>query len=416
VQATAAPGLEELLGQLERPLKIARGAGDTHNSLVFFGHRLVLKLFRKLEGGLNPDIEVTRHLAEKTPFRRVPRVLGTLNYQPPQGEPIALAALQELLPQESSGWDHALEEVRRYLEWAKSQAHLAAPFAPDGRSLLQRAAAEPSPAIREAIGAYLSAAATLGQRTAELHLGLAEAAGDPDFAPEPLLRGDLAILARGLWQQVRAALRELQQNLDRLPEELREPARRLLRARQALLGQVSSLASQPLDACKIRCHGDYHLGQVLRRENDFHILDFEGDPARPLVERRRKGCPLADVAGMLRSFSRDAYAGLLAASQDRPDDFAPLEPWVSAWCEGTAAEFLRHYLQTAGDAVFLPKDRDQLGRWLQAFGLEKSCGELVYELGHRPDWVRIPLTAILGPWGAEQGSAAVVSDGAAGGG
>ncbi|HEY7157435.1 MAG TPA: hypothetical protein VH575_26005, partial [Gemmataceae bacterium] len=148
-------------------------------------------------------------------------------------------------------------------------------------------------------------------------------------------------------------------------------------------------------AAKIRCHGDYHLGQVLRVENDYIILDFEGEPARPVRERRAKQSPLKDVAGMLRSYHYAAYAGLFAFTQSHPEDFVRLEPGAELWFQWVSAAFLREYRAAAVGAGFLPDDSAWFAALLDAFMLEKALYELHYELNHRPDWVRIPLRGIL---------------------
>jgi maltose alpha-D-glucosyltransferase/alpha-amylase len=150
-----------------------------------------------------------------------------------------------------------------------------------------------------------------------------------------------------------------------------------------------------VDAARIRIHGDYHLGQVLYANNDFFILDFEGEPARSLAERRAKYSPLKDVAGMLRSFSYAAYAGLLAHTARRPDDLERLEAWANLWEEWSSAVFLKAYRETAGGASFLPADERQFQRLLDAYLLDKALYELLYELNNRPSWVRIPLRSIL---------------------
>jgi maltose alpha-D-glucosyltransferase / alpha-amylase len=144
-----------------------------------------------------------------------------------------------------------------------------------------------------------------------------------------------------------------------------------------------------------RIHGDYHLGQILRTKNDFVILDFEGEPGRPLEERRRKHSPLKDVAGMLRSFSYAAYAGLLNYDRRRPDYFETLEPWARLWEQSTAAEFLRAYRNVAGIEAFIPPDRLAFSKLLDAYLLDKALYELRYEMNTRPNWVRIPLWGIL---------------------
>jgi len=392
IEAAPTADLAELRGTPDPHDKVARGAGGTSNSFLLYGNRIIFKLFRKLEAGMNPDIEIGLHLVEKTDFRRLPRIGGTIHYRPSKGEPMALGVVQELVSNEGSGWEHALHEVGQYLESAKSMA----PMSQQSVVSLQVAEADgPSGEVRELVGSYLNAAAILGQRTAEMHLALATMTDDEAFNPEPLSKSDLTAVARGMTQQARVAMKELKRNLKELPEPLVEPARALLAAPELLSSRLATLAELPFKASKIRCHGDYHLGQVLRRESDFVILDFEGEPAHSIADRRRKGCPLKDVAGMMRSFSYAAYTGLFAITQDRTEDYPLLEPWAAAWSRWMSAEFLRSYLPTSGDAVFLPRERSSLGQWLNGFVLEKACYELVYELNNRPTWVRIPLVSIL---------------------
>jgi maltose alpha-D-glucosyltransferase/alpha-amylase len=394
IEAQATPALAELLAQPNPSSKITRGAGGTSNSFVYFGNRVLLKLFRKLEAGNNPDIEIGRHLSEHTSFSRIPRVGGSIHYHPTHCEPVAVAMIQELVANEGSGWDHALQAVGRYLETAKSQTLQKEWPAASRKSLLQRAAAEPPRELQEMIGSYLEAAGILGQRTAEMHLALADGTHDSAFSPERFSKGDQLALHRGMAQEVRLAMKELNRNCAQLPDNLQATAQLVLESRDDVTGQVKALADVPLRASKIRCHGDYHLGQVLRREGDFVILDFEGEPAKTIAQRRRKACPLKDVAGMVRSFDYAAYTGLLDMAQDDPEELARLAPYVSAWCEWTSAAFVRSYLSTAKDANFLPGDQNELAQWLDGFILEKACYELVYELNNRPTWVRIPLVSI----------------------
>jgi maltose alpha-D-glucosyltransferase/alpha-amylase len=165
---------------------------------------------------------------------------------------------------------------------------------------------------------------------------------------------------------------------------------------------VRSTPKLDFSVSKIRVHGDYHLGQVLWVEGDFYILDFEGEPARPIEQRREKQSPLKDVAGMLRSFSYAAYAGLFGHAASRPEQFERLEPWARIWQTWTSAAFLRGYFLTAGGALFIPPDPAQRDRLLQLFVLDKALYELNYELNNRPDWVRIPLWGILATLNAER--------------
>jgi maltose alpha-D-glucosyltransferase / alpha-amylase len=180
-----------------------------------------------------------------------------------------------------------------------------------------------------------------------------------------------------------------------LPDEVIEIAASVLSRRRRILDHFESLKWQVADLQRIRIHGDYHLGQVLRVKTDFVILDFEGEPARPLEYRRAKQTPLKDVAGMLRSFSYAAYAGLITFTTRHPESLDRLEPWARLWERCASAEFLRAYRETAQGAKFLPDDRVGLGKLLDLFLLDKALYEVLYELNARPEWVRIPLAGIL---------------------
>ncbi|HXH05231.1 MAG TPA: phosphotransferase, partial [Vicinamibacterales bacterium] len=265
------------------------------------------------------------------------------------------------------------------------------------------------PAVRDALGGYYESAATLGRRTAELHLALASGS-DPAFAPERMTRADWRRLAGAMKRQARRALRTLARRATDLPPEARDLARRVQLASRRILDRFDRLEGFGADGARIRIHGDYHLGQVLWAEDDFYIVDFEGEPARPLEERRHKQSPLKDIAGMLRSYGYAAHVGLLVAAGQRPDDRARLEPWARVWATWSASAFLRSYLDTAGGAMFLPSEPAAARALLDAFALEKACYELEYELNNRPDWVEIPLAGLLalsGPGGPFRGGEAL---------
>jgi maltose alpha-D-glucosyltransferase / alpha-amylase len=191
-------------------------------------------------------------------------------------------------------------------------------------------------------------------------------------------------------------LRTLESALPRLDDRRRELAREVLTYRHDLVQQFEYLEQlRAGGAVRIRCHGDYHLGQVLVNEGDVVIIDFEGEPARPISERRAKNLALRDVAGMLRSFSYAASAGLGAATAVRAEDLERLTPWADLWETWVSAAFLRAYLGVTRELPFVPSDPDDLEILLQAFVVEKALYELGYELNNRPDWVHIPLTGLL---------------------
>jgi maltose alpha-D-glucosyltransferase/alpha-amylase len=222
---------------------------------------------------------------------------------------------------------------------------------------------------------------------------------NPAFAPEVLTHGDLSQLSEEMIANASRAFDVLKQSLSRLPDNEIESAGFVLSRRKALLDQLRSLPAIGRDGggsgWKTRVHGDYHLGQVLRVKEDFVILDFEGEPARSLQERRTKQSPLKDVAGMLRSYSYAAFAALMKYITRRPEDFAQLEPWARLWQTVVSAEFLDSYRKTIGDSQIMPASPQAFEQLLQAYILDKAFYELVYELNNRPTWVSIPLNGIL---------------------
>jgi maltose alpha-D-glucosyltransferase/alpha-amylase len=231
-----------------------------------------------------------------------------------------------------------------------------------------------------------------------MHMALAADSTDRAFAPEPFAKDDLTVASATATAEAQRALQALDAmvaSADRLPPDVMEQAVQLLRVREKLLERIRSVPAFEFTTSKIRIHGDYHLGQVLWAEGDFYILDFEGEPARPLAERRQKHSPLKDVSGMVRSFSYAAYASLFAHAASRPGDFARLEPWARLWQKWTTATFLAGYFAATTGALFLPAEQSQREALLQFFMLDKALYELNYELNNRPDWVRIPLLGIF---------------------
>jgi len=355
-------------------LPIRRTAPDQSNTSVMFGWQLIMKLFRRLEPGPNPDVEISEFLTLRG-FDRTPPLVGALNYHH-DDEVSSLAMVQQFVPNQGNAWQVTLEALGRYFE---------------------DAARAPSPteaASAEAVGAYLSTAAVLGRRTGELHVALA-ASLDPAFAPEPYTRQDLELTARAMRRHADEQFRLLDAALPALDERRRRLAVDLLDEREALLQRFDALGEVRGRAQRIRCHGDYHLGQVLVTEGDVVILDFEGEPARSLAERREKTSPLRDVAGMLRSFSYAALAGLDAATQTRPEDAGRLAPWAELWERPVSATFLRAYLAAVDGTALVPPDKDDFDILLHAFTVDKALYELGYELNNRPDWAHVPLIGLL---------------------
>ncbi|HEX6745828.1 MAG TPA: maltose alpha-D-glucosyltransferase [Longimicrobium sp.] len=368
------------------------GAEQSNTSIVF-GEEYVLKIFRKLEGGMNPDLEVTRHLVEKAGFRSLPELAGWIEYEGTDGVKSAVAGLFRYVDNRGDAWSVALRAMDRFLGAASRSA--ADPDTPTGRDALYRMAGDFFPAVRR-----------LGQTTARLHLALAKETDDPAFAPEPVRHDDVRRWADGFRRQVDGVLGELSRRLDALPGSFpREIQGRLAQVVRAandlrLRGEDLELLADT-GSVKVRIHGDYHLGQVLRGAhpapdgNEWYVIDFEGEPARPLEERRAKYSALRDVAGMLRSFD---YAVRLSLHGLKIDDLAvrmSVERWAEAWRAEVRSLFISAYRETLGDSPVVPSDLNATLRALAVFELEKAVYELGYEMNNRPEWVWVPLHGVL---------------------
>jgi maltose alpha-D-glucosyltransferase/alpha-amylase len=395
IQGVRGTCFRDILGSAEAPLQVRRGSAEQSNTSILFGDRFILKLFRRLEPGLNPDCEIGRYLTEKTSFDGIPPFGGLIQYETNAApEPTVLAMLQGLVANEGDGWKWTVEELDRYYETC---APLAFPESASSElgGPLDLSERPTSQLARDHVGIYLDSAAKLGRRTAELHLALASPTDNPAFAPEAMTADDLQAQLADARQQAIRVFDVLKDRVSYLPDEVVEIAASVLSWRRRILDHLGNVKLGGLDSQRIRIHGDYHLGQVLRVKTDFVILDFEGEPARSLAYRRSKQCPLKDVAGMLRSFSYAAYGTLINYAARHPEDLARLEPWAQLWERYVAAEFLRAYRDKAQGAGFLPASNAHFRKLLDVFLLDKALYEILYELNSRPGWVRIPMLGIL---------------------
>jgi maltose alpha-D-glucosyltransferase/alpha-amylase len=317
--------------------------------------------------------------------------------------------LQGLVANQGDGWQWFLGQLSAYFA---SVASLPAPSHAPAPSFLNNY--QPLPEAAEQARPSLQAAALLGHRTAELHLALASATSDPAFAPEPFTAEDLARDAQRIDTQITSTLEALRIKLSTLKDFTADNAALLLSRRINLFARANAITASTASGQRIRIHGDYHLGQTLRTRGaasetgtapgadsgDFVLLDFEGEPARLLAERRQKQSPLKDVAGMIRSLSYAAYSGLdrfLIANSTlaRSPTCESLTAWAVLWQNSASAEFLRAYRETISANPSLLPSPQQSQALLGAYLLEKALYELLYELNNRPSWLRIPLAGIL---------------------
>jgi maltose alpha-D-glucosyltransferase/alpha-amylase len=346
IKGSPTSAFARLRGPDSAPLRPKVVTAEQSNSSIIYGDRLIMKLFRRLEPGLNPDLEIGRFLTEQSGFANVPPAAGGLEYSGPGGEPSSLAFLQGFVPNHGDAWGFTLGQLSDYFsQKLRSSAAAPAESPLSTRTLLDLSRHDLPRAAEQTIGSYLERAQLLGRRTAELHLALSVPTNDPSFAPEPFAAADQQAIYDSICQRAHLSFATLLRVLGShtLPETQRPGAEHVLGLQEQVFEHYRALLDHPFTALRTRIHGDYHLGQVLYTGADFMIIDFEGEPARPLGERRRKGAPLQDAAGMLRSFHYAPYAVLFGQAPGvafREPDVAALEPWARTWHRWVSAAFL----------------------------------------------------------------------------
>jgi maltose alpha-D-glucosyltransferase/alpha-amylase len=366
------------------------GWGDQSNTSVTYGDRFILKLFRRVGQGVNPELEIGRFLTDRTTFRHAAPVAGAIELTGGSRDGSTVAILQGYMPNEGDAWRYAVDAIRESFERALALPADTRPPAAD-TAVMDMVGELPSLLTYDLVGPFLGSAWLLGRRTAQLHLALGSHADDPTFAPEPITR----MYQRSLYQSMRSQAAATFRRLTRI--RIVPGVEELLDRQEELLSRFSVLTGDRISGQRIRTHGDFHLGQVLWTGRDFIIIDFEGEPARPLSERRIKRSPLRDVAGMLRSFD---YATRTAMRSPWVEDLSfeareSLGEWARAWTHWVGATFLGHYFEIAGDSPLLPETPDERRRMLHAHLLDKALYEVAYELDNRPDWLDVPVAGVL---------------------
>ncbi len=385
-----------LRGDADLVPSLARG--EQSNTSLIYGDRLTLKVFRRASSGMNPDWELGRFLSDRAGFEHVPKMAGAVTYSGQDGTERTLAILQELVANEGDAWSYTLTQLGSYLEDVQQG------LGDEGVILSARPARtlwdlEIPEVARDLFGAYLQQVSLLGERTAQMHLALASDPTDPDLALERFTSHYQRSIYQSMRNQFRQTLSLLRRRRGGLDGSASLDAEAVLAAEDALYAAIEPVKGERIDAVRIRVHGDYHLGQVLFTGRDFVIIDFEGEPATSLSQRRIKRSPLRDVAGMLRSFQYAAYTRLAEhiVQNNVQSEAAVMPVLVGAagfWTSCVSAAFLQSYGATAGGQL-LPESRDASDLLLRTFLLEKAAYEVSYELNNRPDWVSIPLRGML---------------------
>jgi maltose alpha-D-glucosyltransferase / alpha-amylase len=354
---------------------------EQSNSSIIFDEYGMLKVYRRLQPGLHPEIEMSRFLVERAGFANTPPLLAFMELDigsAEERETHALGVLFGFVRNQGDGWTQALNYLTRYLDDALLSG--------------TREFDLPDPDVF-----FLSLARQLGIRTAEMHRAFAEwSRDDPDFVSEPISADDVVQWRGELEATATDMLGKLERERSRLPVTAQELVERLAADRDRLFRQIRTLIPNEVEAQKTRYHGDFHLGQVLAVKNDFFIIDFEGEPARPLADRRRKSSPLRDVAGMIRSFDYASFTAVRQLAEARPAAEPIMLQLAEAWRQRAVDGFRAAYRKAMRGCRSYPTSKNQARRMLAFFTLEKALYEVSYELANRPSWVDIPLKGVLG--------------------
>jgi maltose alpha-D-glucosyltransferase/alpha-amylase len=366
------------------------------NSSVIYGDKLILKLFRRLQRGVNPDLEAARFLTAKK-FPHTPALAGALEHDLNQDESITLGMLSTFVPNCKNAWEFTLDTLGRFYERVQT-------LPPEQQPALsvfsiEKLTREVFPELaQEIIGTYFASAQIIGERTAALHMALASDSDDRQFAPEPFTPH----WQRSLFQSIRNLIRQnfqlLNKQFKKLPAEIQPLAQQVLALEPEMIKGLRALYELRMDSWRIRVHGDYHLGQLLFTGKDFLVIDFEGEPSLAISERRLKRSPLLDVAGMIRSFHYAAHAAFLKQIEHGalpPAQLNSTLAWGNFWAQWVSAAFYRAYCSGVKATGFLPAGETAANILLHAHLLRTAVYELGYELINRPDWLKIPLQGIV---------------------
>jgi maltose alpha-D-glucosyltransferase / alpha-amylase len=397
LEISRTPVLRQILNGSPLPDPSLRNT-DEGNAALIFGDKIVLKFFRCVSPGVNPELEIGRFLTEKH-FPHSPALLGALEYRDAAGALMTLAVVKAFVPHAKNAWKFTLDSISSYYDGvfaSATQGHTPPPSpAPHLLKEWQR-----NLPVGEAdhVGAYLESARLLGARTAELHLTMASGEPGGEFSTEPVTRHYL----RGVFQTMRSLavqnLRRLRRQMKSLPPDLATVAHRVVELEPVIIQCYHRLIEQNFAARRIRIHGDLHLGRVLWTGRDFVFLDFEGDATAPISARRIKRSPLRDVARMLRSFHHAAYAGFhrqVELGVISRENLPKFEPWVRHWNLAVSRAYLQAYFHGLEKSDLLPRDDEQLRTLLPAYLLNQVVDELGEELRRHSDNVRAPLQAII---------------------
>lgn len=369
---------------------------EQSNTSISFGTRAILKMYRRLGQGVNPDLEIVQRLTAMN-FPYVPALAGFLDYQPEEGEPITVGMLQQFVENEGNAWQDAGRSLDSYFTRVRPTHSEVPSSSGKGIPLLELSCQTIPSHARTWIGDYIDVANMLGRCTAELHWALFQHPDTPEFSPEPMSPAYLEHRHQVMTQLTRSTMDTLDKQRMNLPQDIRDDTQEILARRDQIFNYFENYLTLSGSCLRIRCHGDYHLGQVLWTGQKFIIIDFEGEPTRSLHERRTKHSPLVDVTSMLRSFHYAPYATLYHLFSDtgsENDHQLQGIPWAEFWYRWVSVSFLEGYRSLPSSKTMWPSSQKDIRILFETHMIEKAVYELAYEMNHRPDWAIIPIKGI----------------------
>jgi maltose alpha-D-glucosyltransferase/alpha-amylase len=352
---------------------IRKLGAEQSNSSILLANKMVLKAYRKLERGVQPELEMGRYLTNVANYRNTPPLLGSIEKFDDTEQPTALVVIQRYVPNDGDGWSFTLNHLKRFFAGA----------AEDSLDELNN-------------HSYVALMERLGARIGELQQAFAFDTSDPAFAPEPISASDVQTRKQEIQSEAESTFALLANSEAALDPQLQSRVRALLNQRNRIFELISSFNQEPDSTLlKTRFHGDLHLGQVLVAGDDFYIIDFEGEPGRSFAQRRAKQSPLKDVAGMLRSLNYAAWSAVFESDAGETDQVARLEKSARKWLQASSKAMMQGYRKAAEGCPSYPANPDTFRRLLDLFILERVLYEARYEVANRPSWLRIPLEGII---------------------
>ncbi|MGD1716871.1 maltose alpha-D-glucosyltransferase [Dapis sp. BLCC M172] len=372
-------------------------------TLINFGTRLILKLFRKLEYGIHPELENGNFLTEISKTQNsailgnISQTAGYLEYHRQGTNLITIGILEEFIPEARDGWSYTSDALRDYFDRIMVEQTSVNQLEIPGITVNNSLNIEITESVYDVIGSYINVAENLGKVTADIHNALASDSENPNFSPEQFTPFYQRSVYQYMRNQTGKILLKLKKHLSKFSEDTQQLAKSVINRQDIIMEHLGSVVERKITAIRTRCHGDYHLENVLFTGKDFVIINFEGEATRPLNERRMKRSLLRDIAVMLESFYYAANVALREEIKNgmiRPENILAMEQWSIFWYTWVSISFLKAYLQSTNSSSFLPQSEQEIQVLLDVYLLEKVIYELDYELTSRPEWIEIPLKRI----------------------